>query len=1018
MKNKSLFPNPSPQIKLALVSATLFFLTILSFPSLAEGFGDLQKLQQLGDINSPVQWFNQEELLAHPFLRQGIPDAIPIYKQIIGIAKIWWGAEHYRIARGLNFLAELYRIQGDYANAEKSLLEALRFMEKKYPNHFDTAGISNNLGRIYSIIGDYPKAEDYFLKALYIAKANNPDIATGMQNLASLYQAMGKYAKANEYYEKALNILKKKLGSEDYKTIVLRNNIAVLSMTLGNYVKAEHLFLDVLKYLNKTQRSSSLKAATLDNLAQSYYAKHHNDKTHRYKKDKDRELGNAENYYKQAIKILGGKNNPNAIRTSGNLAVLYYDRGKYKSAERTFHEAVEMCKNLPDDVIKATSLHNLGQFYHWKGEFNQAEKRYLQALKILRTRLHFEEYPVIAGIYKNLSVLYFEKGELEQANSYASEAMELEEKLFEQIFSFGTEKHWLEFQQKSYPYDLLANLTDTHKLAEAVLRNKGIVLDVLMEDQLLERAKNENSEKAKIIKDVKSIIGRLGKLWETIPQDYNKKKKSQWILAQREYLENKLEKQLKKAASILTPQEVAALTPGRRALNVKLSDVQATLSRNTVLVEFIRYEHYVNYAERQKHHSIENFSRQDVFKSRYGAVIIPANGEPKWVSLGNAESIDENIRKYQESMCDVNKDSCNTTEKELMCILQTLYTQIWKPINKELNKFQSIEKGRRNVILSPDGELNFLSFFILLMNDDEDMLGEKFDLYYVASGRDLLRETKIFNDQTILVFASPDYGTTPDFDGKKELEKLPHTKKEANQLEMLVKSEEPEWKIKKFLDSNATEEELLKHSSPHILHLATHGEFLYNSQKGLTTDFALTSNKIFSNPMCHSFLALEGAQATLDTLTKKNQCPSPKKDGILTAEEVSGLKLKGTWLVTLSACNTGRGEGRIGEGVLGMRRSFIQAGTQNLLIALSPIPDNAYKFMDDFYKKAIETENAPKALLDVQRYWRYTTVFKEEPFINAVRIFGSFIMTFQGELEEVAEHNAKIAKSPNQCHNE
>jgi len=42
-------------------------------------------------------------------------------------------------------------------------------------------------------------------------------------------------------------------------------------------------------------------------------------------------------------------------------------------------------------------------------------------------------------------------------------------------------------------------------------------------------------------------------------------------------------------------------------------------------------------------------------------------------------------------------------------------------------------------------------------------------------------------------------------------------------------------------------------------------------------------------------------------------------------------------LVTLSACDTGSGEARAGEGVLGLRRGFIEAGTQNLLMTLSPL---------------------------------------------------------------------------------
>src|SRR5271165_5369621 len=80
--------------------------------------------------------------------------------------------------------------------------------------------------------------------------------------------------------------------------------------------------------------------------------------------------------------------------------------------------------------------------------------------------------------------------------------------------------------------------------------------------------------------------------------------------------------------------------------------------------------------------------------------------------------------------------------------------------------------------------------------------------------------------------------------------------------------------------------------------------------------------------------------------------------------------LKGTWLVTLSACDTGSGQARAGEGVMGLRRGYIQAGAQNLLMTLWPISDEVtVQIMSDFYEAAHDTWNAPEALAEVQRKW-------------------------------------------------
>jgi CHAT domain-containing protein len=149
------------------------------------------------------------------------------------------------------------------------------------------------------------------------------------------------------------------------------------------------------------------------------------------------------------------------------------------------------------------------------------------------------------------------------------------------------------------------------------------------------------------------------------------------------------------------------------------------------------------------------------------------------------------------------------------------------------------------------------------------------------------------------------------------------------------------------------------------------------------------------NPMHRSGLALAGAQTTLGAWTR-GEVPPIQNNGIVTAEEVGGLKLNGTWLVVLSACDTGLGEARAGEGVMGLRRGFIQAGAQNLLMTLWPISDQTtVKIMLDFYDAAEKTHNAPQALADVQRDW-LVKLRKERGLLDSVRLAGAFIMSSQG----------------------
>jgi CHAT domain-containing protein len=110
------------------------------------------------------------------------------------------------------------------------------------------------------------------------------------------------------------------------------------------------------------------------------------------------------------------------------------------------------------------------------------------------------------------------------------------------------------------------------------------------------------------------------------------------------------------------------------------------------------------------------------------------------------------------------------------------------------------------------------------------------------------------------------------------------------------------------------------------------------------------------NPLIRSGLALVGANNALKLEKEESQ-------GLFTAEKSIGLQLIGTELVVLSACDTGVGEVQNGEGVYGLRRAFVQAGTKSLVMSMWKVPDTETKeLMVLFYKNIKSGMNRCQAL--------------------------------------------------------
>jgi CHAT domain-containing protein len=384
---------------------------------------------------------------------------------------------------------------------------------------------------------------------------------------------------------------------------------------------------------------------------------------------------------------------------------------------------------------------------------------------------------------------------------------------------------------------------------------------------------------------------------------------------------------------------------------------------------------------------------------RYVVYVIRNKGEVRWTELGAAKEIDNAVAALRQALSDPQR-------KDVQQLARAVDEKVMRPV-------RALVGDATHLLISPDGELNLIPFSALV-DEDGRYLIQRYSFTYLTSGRDLLRmQVARESKSKPVVIANPLFGepgaellAKTNGDGKlterngrrrsittgKDLSEvyfapLGGTAQEARAIQTLF----PDANI--LTGAQATKSAVEKVTAPRILHIATHGFFLSEPRPvGVATGSSaaqvttrgirsagseppavagrspvsanpqaatrgLSANAKIENPLLRSGLALAGAN-----LHNHNN-----DDGILTALEASGLNLWGTRLVVLSACDTGVGEVRNGEGVYGLRRAFVIAGAESLVMSLWPISDyTTRELMINYYRNLKQGMGRGAALRQVQ----------------------------------------------------
>jgi CHAT domain-containing protein len=537
------------------------------------------------------------------------------------------------------------------------------------------------------------------------------------------------------------------------------------------------------------------------------------------------------------------------------------------------------------------------------------------------------------------------------------------------------------------------------KAWDALIRSRALVFDE-MSARHRTTVETSDPEIAALVDSVSSARRRLANLVVRGPgaiapgEDYRS-------LLEKVSLEKEQAERTLAQASIIFRKEIE----GKRA---GLTEIKSSLPPGFALVAFARYIHLEPPSKEGGQGEKKNGQVYELSQipSYLAFVLQTKNEEPTIVALGKAEEIEPLVFDWgQEAARGTRIPGRSTKDSEAAYFLagEALRQKVWDPVAPHLGEAE-------RVIVVPDGALHTVNFAALSIEHEKYLIENGPLIHYLSAERDLVSFGQMevegsgllalgnpaFDDTTLFSALSPEKkpkqniiskaksllsfrGTRSGCGDFKSLRftPLPAARTEIHNItEIWMSSDKSNGDVLELTGDMASEE-AFKMAAPgrQILHLATHGFFIEGDCPSALKPPEKKQESGWSwveelkpvtgeNPLLLSGLALAGAN-------NREAAGPDEEDGILTAEEVAALDLSGSEWVVLSACDTGVGKIKAGEGIFGLRRAFRLAGAQTLITSLWAVEDEAaQQWMQALYKARFTdgmgtAESVRKAYLDV-----------------------------------------------------
>ncbi|MEQ8237817.1 MAG: CHAT domain-containing tetratricopeptide repeat protein [Cyclobacteriaceae bacterium] len=873
-----------------------------------------------------------------------------------------------------NALAQISTDLGDYSRAEMLYKEIIpQFEQWLSPNHPEFATISANYSSLLQLMGNYYTAETWLKSAIKIKLEaygkDNPDYLTSYENLGLLYQNTARYTEASGVFQEILEIKENSPLEDEVALAYTYLNLGNVKKQLADYAEAENLLKKAKTiYENSIGEKHVYYASLLNSLALLY-----------------QKMGNieaAKPLLEQSLAVyeeLLGKQNPEYATSLENLATLYQMEGNREKAKELLEEVLVIDKSVlgTDHPLYSKTLHNLASLYEENDEFEQAKELYNQALSIAENKFG-KMHPSYASTLYNLAVLEQELENYGQAKMNYMQVVDIRRELLGEYHpdytyaSYGLASIYHKTNElesaKALYFEVIEKysddnakyfpaLSETEKSAfwgkirpvfeafmdyavEFVLLNKGTTEDrsnmiaalynlQLSTKALLLNATNKvrnnilSSGDEQLIADFNTWLALKENIVKAYGMSKEEAKSTAIDIKGMETQANDMEKALSLQSS--------AFSGAFDNVPINWTDIKNTLGPDEAALEIIRIKKKV------KSDSVI-----------YVSLIIDNQTSEAPKMVVNAKGVymeAKGFKSYKNSIIYKVKDSKS-------------FPLYWQDIDAAMS--ESVNK----LYLSADGVYNKINISTLFDNNKQSYVIDSYSIRLLSNTKEIVTTIPAEGEASVaLLYGFPKYdlgsrGMKRSSLFNKEdsrsafgdkIAPLPGTNEEVSNIEKELGAKG--WKYEKYITDNATETQIKTLKSPTVLHIATHGFFLPDIQ--VDEDQQLTSRNAKYNPLLRSGLLLAGAENTIN-----NQEIPGEEDGILTAYEAMNLSLDNTQLVVMSACETGLGEVKNGEGVYGLQRAFIVAGADNLIMSLWKVNDETtQKLMSGFYSNWLSGES-------------------------------------------------------------